>query len=130
MKNEQLLKLYLAQQNNSQRVEQREIKPNQVQPDLSIRDVTTSVGGAIGLVTFWAVFLVSLSKLVTNARNYKLVLPTNPMSKVPCRNCQYFSNNHYLSCAVQPDIVMSERAMNCSDYCPKKGSGEKMKNGE
>ncbi|MUG91388.1 hypothetical protein F7734_02335 [Scytonema sp. UIC 10036] len=35
---------------------------------------------------------------------------------LPCSKCYFFSKNHYLPCAVNPTIVMSEEAKNCSDY--------------
>ncbi|MEH2359551.1 hypothetical protein [Nostoc sp.] len=37
----------------------------------------------------------------------------------PCKNCQFFNNNHYLKCAVHPAIALTLQALNCSDYIPK-----------
>ncbi|MCC5606759.1 hypothetical protein LC612_08160 [Nostoc sp. CHAB 5834] len=37
----------------------------------------------------------------------------------PCKNCQFFNNNHYLKCAVQPFAALTKEALNCSDYKPK-----------
>jgi len=37
----------------------------------------------------------------------------------PCKKCQFFNNNHYLKCAVQPAIALTQEALNCSDYSPK-----------
>jgi len=37
----------------------------------------------------------------------------------PCERCQFFNNNRYLKCAVQPAIALTKEAINCSDYCPK-----------
>jgi hypothetical protein len=34
-----------------------------------------------------------------------------------CPGCRYFSNNHYLRCALQPTIVMTDRSIDCHDYC-------------
>jgi hypothetical protein len=34
-----------------------------------------------------------------------------------CPGCRYFSNNHYLQCALQPTIVMTEESIDCKDYC-------------
>jgi hypothetical protein len=39
------------------------------------------------------------------------------MSRIPCRNCRFFSRSSYLKCAVHPTTAMTEDAVNCSDYC-------------
>lgn len=36
--------------------------------------------------------------------------------KIACRQCQFFSKNHYLKCAVHPDTVLTKEARNCRDY--------------
>ena len=41
---------------------------------------------------------------------------SNYYHQVPCKNCQFFSNNRLLKCAVHPTTVLTERALNCSDY--------------
>ncbi|MBD2605720.1 hypothetical protein H6G81_14590 [Scytonema hofmannii FACHB-248] len=38
--------------------------------------------------------------------------------KVPCHRCRYFSRNPYLKCALHPVIVLTEQAVDCTDYCP------------
>lgn len=37
----------------------------------------------------------------------------------PCKNCQFFNNNHYLKCEVQPYTALTKEALNCSEYKPK-----------
>lgn len=39
-----------------------------------------------------------------------------PRPKVPCRNCQFFSVNPYLQCAVHPSTVLTGKAADCSDF--------------
>jgi hypothetical protein len=39
-------------------------------------------------------------------------------SKVMCHSCKYFHNNLYLNCTLHPSTVMTERAVDCRDYCP------------
>lgn len=51
-------------------------------------------------------------------------LNTNRFKQVPCRNCQFFNDNHYLNCAVQPSNVLTKEALNCSDYLPNNGTNE------
>ncbi|QLE46242.1 hypothetical protein FD723_39300 (plasmid) [Nostoc sp. C052] len=41
-----------------------------------------------------------------------------PHHKVPCHRCQYFSGNPYLKCALHPVTVLTEQAVDCTDYCP------------
>ncbi|MCY7337011.1 MAG: hypothetical protein LH613_12495 [Chamaesiphon sp.] len=36
--------------------------------------------------------------------------------KVPCDRCQYFSHNPYIKCALHPDTVLTDRAVDCRDY--------------
>ncbi|PMB17672.1 hypothetical protein CEN40_17370 [Fischerella thermalis CCMEE 5205] len=73
-----------------------------------------------GFIIIWVLFLVFLSRMRRLAQNNKLFFSVQPShNKVPCRNCHYFSHNHHLKCAVQPSIVLTEEAINCTDYCPK-----------
>lgn len=37
--------------------------------------------------------------------------------KIPCTKCRYFSDNFYLKCTVHPMDVLTERAIECRDYC-------------
>lgn len=37
-----------------------------------------------------------------------------------CYQCQFFSHNPYMKCAVNPSHVLKEEANNCADYSPKK----------
>jgi hypothetical protein len=41
-----------------------------------------------------------------------------PRHKVPCHGCQYFSGNPYLKCALHPVTVLTEQAVDCTDYDP------------
>jgi hypothetical protein len=40
------------------------------------------------------------------------------MHEIPCANCLFFTNSHYLKCPVHPDSALSTDAINCSDYQP------------
>ena len=37
-------------------------------------------------------------------------------SNVQCFKCQYFSQNPYVKCALHPDTVLTEQAVDCRDY--------------
>ncbi|MBD3883121.1 hypothetical protein IFO70_15255 [Phormidium tenue FACHB-886] len=40
------------------------------------------------------------------------------MHRIPCANCQFFTNNHRLKCPVHPIEALSDEAINCPDYEP------------
>jgi hypothetical protein len=70
--------------------------------------------GVIGMALLLRVIALKLST------EHKQVIETLKYTdKVPCRNCQFFSNNSYLKCAVHPSTVLKDTAIDCSDYCPK-----------
>lgn len=69
-------------------------------------------------------FLVSLISLFAiTAAIYACIpkviqLPFSPKlnGKAPCYRCQYFSDNPYVKCALHPDMVLTEEAIDCQDY--------------
>ena len=85
---------------------------------VTLPEIAISVGGSLSFIVAWVVFFLMLSKLRTVVDN-KIVFKINSLNKLPCQNCEYFCTNNYLKCAVQPSIVMTEAAKNCSDYSPK-----------
>jgi hypothetical protein len=38
------------------------------------------------------------------------------MHSIPCANCQFFTNSHYLKCPIHPKSALSPDAINCPDY--------------
>lgn len=91
---------------------------------VSVPQIAISVGGSLGFLVAWIVFFLMLSKLRTVLDN-KIVFTINSLNKLPCQNCEFFCTNNYLKCAVQPSMVMTEAAKNCSDYLPKTKSNRK-----
>ncbi|AFZ56617.1 hypothetical protein H6G54_00470 [Anabaena cylindrica FACHB-243] len=89
------------------------------QQPLNISDLAIALT-PLSFVFVWAIFLFILQKIRSNLDN-KIAFSVNTVHQVPCKNCKFFANNHYLKCAVKPDIVLTEEAINCSEYCPKKG---------
>jgi hypothetical protein len=97
-------------------VQLEEAKPNEV----TTSDILITQGGSIIAFIFFSTgLLLTISKRNKITQEDSITLSTNPHKNLPCRNCQYFSNNHYLKCAIQPSLVMTAEAINCSDYCPK-----------
>lgn len=66
--------------------------------------------------------------LVFSMRNWKSSQETPTFSQevkkwsdklvfdLPCRHCQYFNANRFLSCAVNPTQVLTAEAANCRDF--------------
>ncbi len=111
---------HLVATTNSHQETQTEVKLNEVKPDgVLTSDLVMSLI-SISFVIGWAGLFLMLSKMRTVPLD-KIIVNTNPLQKVRCRNCQFFSNDRYLKCAVQPSIVLTKQAENCPDYCPSNG---------
>lgn len=68
----------------------------------------------ITFVLAWSIataMFLGLPKLVHGKR--RSVRTTH---KIPCYQCQFFTNNPYLRCAVRPETVLTEAAIDCSDF--------------
>jgi len=116
---ENTLPEHVARQQRFDVVFHNEAKPNQGhQNDLIIPDLLLSLS-PLGLIFIWAIFLFICQKVRSNLDD-KIVFQLNTLQKVPCKNCRFFSNNHYLKCAVKPDIVLTQGAVDCAEYSPKK----------
>ncbi|GAX38516.1 hypothetical protein [Nodularia sp. NIES-3585] len=101
-------------------VNRSEVKQEQMQPDgLDVHDVALTLS-PIALLFSWVLFFLILQKIRTFLDN-KMVFSVQGLHKVPCKNCRFYSNNHYLKCAVQPSLVLTEEAKDCPEYLPKNG---------
>lgn len=67
-------------------------------------------------LTVLAIFILIMLDIWKVARAKIAML--NPFCQSPCRNCRFFTNNHHLWCAVNPSIVFTKQALDCSDYRP------------
>ncbi|WP_414527766.1 hypothetical protein [Nodularia chucula] len=115
---EPILLKKIAESRNFSQVTSSEIKQEQMQQDdLGISDIALSLSPIVLLLS-WVFFFLILQK-IRNLLDEKMVFTIKSLHKVPCKNCRFYSNNHYLKCAVQPSIVMSEEAKDCSEYLPK-----------
>lgn len=52
--------------------------------------------------------------------NRKETKVSRELAQLPCKKCQFFSNNHYMKCAVNPHVVMTPAANQCQDYRSRK----------
>lgn len=97
---------------------QSEVQVNQTQPDGIILPSTVMFDHPFYVILGWVIFSLMASAIFTVVRSE--IFSLEPISQVPCRNCQFFSSNPYLQCAVHPGMALTENAVNCSDYCPQK----------
>ena len=68
----------------------------------------------------YSVAFPRLTGLWKAIRNRKAIIKRS--EQIPCSNCRFFENNLYLKCAVHPYTVLSEKAIDCSDYWPRDGN--------
>ena len=68
-----------------------------------------------GFIIVRAVFVLIIPAIWIKI-NKQRVVTIGGRQRIPCKSCQYFVNNTYLKCAVHPNIVLTQKALNCSDY--------------
>jgi hypothetical protein len=116
---EQVLQKSLAANKNIHQVNQNELKQEKAQSDgLNVPDIAIFFT-PVSFIFSWIFFFLILQKIRTFLDN-KIVFTVKDLHQVPCKNCRFYSNNHYLKCAVQPSIVLTIEAINCSEYSPQK----------
>ncbi|HYW22352.1 MAG TPA: hypothetical protein VE956_24185 [Nodularia sp. (in: cyanobacteria)] len=110
----------IAEDPNFSQVTRSEVKQEPMQPDsLDIPDIALTLS-PIALLFSWVIFFWILHKIRTFLDN-KMVFSVKDLHKVPCKNCRFYSNNHYLKCAIKPSQVLTEEAKDCSEYSPRNG---------
>ncbi|MCU0525653.1 MAG: hypothetical protein MUF72_12605 [Elainella sp. Prado103] len=62
----------------------------------------------------WLVVIMMVWNLWAAGRD--AVNNAQQMHKIPCANCQFFTDTHYLKCPVHPTIALSKDAIDCPDY--------------
>lgn len=80
------------------------------------------------LSPIFLMFVWAMTKFIlgSNARKspHNGKVSSSTSHEVPCRNCQFFKDNHYLNCAVHPSTVLTKQALNCADYLPNSSTHE------
>ncbi len=92
---------------------------NEISPNipLSSEFITLKIGLAIIPVLFVIALAFLFFKQVKYRKElYNRTTTIRRLSSIPCYKCQFFDNNQQLPCAVQPSIVLTEQAFDCSDY--------------
>ncbi|BAY12759.1 hypothetical protein [Calothrix sp. NIES-2098] len=114
---ELILQKNLVADNNIHQVTRNDVKYESAKSNnFTIPDVAISLT-PLALLISWLVFFLMLRKSQMGVDNKRIFI-INSLHKVPCKNCKYYANNHYLKCAVQPSLVMTEEAKDCPEYLP------------
>lgn len=105
--------------------------PSRVAP---VKDSSSTESGIIALIITGAIVIGVISmigykryqryrfrwRIQTSTRMwwqpYRKYLDAQSSEHIPCRECQFFKDNHYLRCAIHPSIVMTKQSINCLDY--------------
>lgn len=114
---DEFLKLIAVENKILLQVKASEGSPEAKPEAVSVPDALMLLG-PVGFIVSWTVLFLMLSKVGTVARN-EIFVSVKRLHRLPCRNCQFFTNNAYLKCAVNPTLVLTEKAFDCSDYSPK-----------
>jgi len=97
------------------------INPIATQPVIAKQERAVKSGDGLFLIRFGFTMILVISILIL-AKAWKVVraknVTFNYCPKLPCKNCHFFTNNHYLRCTVRPSCVLTEQALDCSDYRP------------
>ncbi|MEA5581378.1 hypothetical protein VB620_08510 [Nodularia harveyana UHCC-0300] len=119
---EPILLKEIVENTNFSDVNRSEFKQEQFQPDgLEISDSDIDMALTISpiiIIFSWIFFLLTVQKVRNYIDNKVIFTIKNPYD-LPCKNCCFYSSNHYLKCAVKPSIVLTEEAKDCCEYLPK-----------
>lgn len=104
---------------NNDHLSRSEVQQEKTQPQGLNVPSATLYFSPLGIFFGWIMFFLALRKIQRVLEN-KMVFSLKNSHQVPCKNCRFYSNNHYLKCAVQPSIVLTDEAKNCPEFSPKK----------
>ena len=118
MDSNEIIEQYLAVNNHSVQTTQSDTNLENVKPLRGLTSDFIMFWGIIGFVTCWTAIFFMLSKRARVARK-EIAVDIKTLHQIPCKNCKFYSNEPHLKCAVNPSIVLTEQAINCSDYLAK-----------
>ncbi|MEG3849223.1 hypothetical protein QT971_17765 [Microcoleus sp. herbarium19] len=114
----QFFDLETAQKTNYRQKYQIEVEASGVQQNEKNQPNEALIyGGSFSFVVLFMGTIIWLKKTIRENK-FENLFQIHHFPQVPCRNCQYFSGNHHLKCAVHPGDVLTKKAINCSDYSP------------
>ena len=85
-------------------------------PSVGVQPYEGRLLATVGFMLVWAVAVFTISN--ARKKRSRTGRASNRLKQVPCRNCQFYSDNNYLKCAIHPTVALTEQAINCSDYEP------------
>lgn len=65
-------------------------------------------------VSAWVVLALAVWHVV--AATCDGLAQARQMHQIPCPDCQYFTNSHFLKCPIHPANALTETAIGCPDY--------------
>ncbi|HEY9762576.1 MAG TPA: hypothetical protein V6D07_08630 [Trichocoleus sp.] len=65
-------------------------------------------------ITAWTVVVLVVWNIVAAAREG--ISRAKQMHQIPCADCRYFTNSHFLKCPINPTLALSEEAIGCRDF--------------
>lgn len=65
-------------------------------------------------VVAWGFAILTIWNLMAAVRDGLKRAKT--MHSIPCAECRYFTNSHFLKCPLHPKTALSEAAIGCRDY--------------
>ncbi|MEH2131729.1 MAG: hypothetical protein V7K86_14075 [Nostoc sp.] len=125
MSTDKLIKFYILDKKNLNLVPSSKakliiVKATVIKPDLIKPKGAIMLDEALFFIPFCSmIFLAILIWKLLDIWKVAIAKITtlNCFHQLPCRSCRFFTNNHYLYCTVHPSIVLTEQALDCSDYC-------------
>jgi hypothetical protein len=68
----------------------------------------------ICFVVAWSIVLLVIAGLFSATKEG--VKQVKHLHRIPCADCQFFTNSYYLKCPVHPSTALSEEAIGCRDF--------------
>ncbi|MBW4663822.1 MAG: hypothetical protein KME01_06405 [Chroococcus sp. CMT-3BRIN-NPC107] len=118
MGSNKIIEQNLVVNNYVTRTSQSDVKAKNIEPVEGITSDSIMFWGLIGFVVCWIAIFFMLSKRVRVTRK-EIAINIQTLHQIPCKNCNFYSSDPHLKCAVNPSIVLTEKAVDCSDYCAK-----------
>lgn len=98
-----------------------EQKPDGIQPEAKVNSSMTGFYETAFWIPLSFLMVLAIATFGFSAIQKairKRMVSITYSQQVPCRNCRFFTNNLYLRCAVHPSTVLTQNAIDCSDYSP------------
>ena len=97
------------------------VNPIATQPVQTNQERAIRSEDGLSLILFGSPMVLVISILILE-KVWKVVRAKNVTFNysytLPCKECHFFTNNHYLRCTVRPSYVLTKQALDCPDYRP------------